>query len=171
MIKRLFLLGVAIVLNSSLFVVSSAAQVKIGYFSYDAVLRSMPEYVMAQEHISQLRAQYDSEILRSENEFNAKYEDFLDNLGSLATSIRRKRQAELQQQMEANIRFREEAKRLLAQAEDDIMEPVKKQLNTIVANVAKENGYIIVLNTDDNACPYIDAEWGDDITNLIKRQR
>ena len=37
----------------------SAQQLKIGYFSYDAVLKATPDYVSAQASIENLRKQYD----------------------------------------------------------------------------------------------------------------
>ncbi len=166
--KTILCLGVLLVLQCSVLCQSASAQVKIGYFSYNEVFMSMPEYITAQEELSKLRVQYDGETQRAEEEFNAKYEDFLDNLSTLAASIRRKRQTELQQLMESNIRFRDEARRLMAQAEEDVLAPVKKLLSEKIAKAAKENGYIVVLNIDNDACPYIDPAWGDDITSLIK---
>lgn len=148
-------------------VTAMAQGVKIGFLSYDAVMRSMPEYISTQESLNVLRAQYAEETKHSEEEFNAKYEDFLDNLSNLATSIRRKRQVEMMQLMESNIRFREEAQRLIAQAEEEAMAPVLAHLNEVISQTARKNGYIVVFNTDGNACPYIDPQWGDDITNLV----
>lgn len=145
----------------------SAAQVRIGYFSNDAVLRSMPEYIQAQKELDQLRLQYDTETQRAEQEFNTKYEEFLDNLSTLAQSIRRKRQAELQQLMESNVKFREEANRLLRQAEDDAIAPLQQRIDDALKAVATTHQFIIILNTDSNACPYIDSSISEDVSTLI----
>lgn len=145
----------------------SAAQVRIGYFSNDAVLRSMPEYIQAQKELDQLRLQYDTETQRAEQEFNTKYEEFLDNLSTLAQSIRRKRQAELQQLMESNVKFREEANRLLRQAEDDAIAPLQQRIDAALKAVATTHQFIIILNTDSNACPYIDSSISEDVSTLI----
>lgn len=145
----------------------SAAQVRIGYFSNDAVLRSMPEYIQAQKELDQLRLQYDTETQRAEQEFNTKYEEFLDNLSTLAQSIRRKRQAELQQLMESNVKFREEANRLLRQAEDDAIAPLQQRIDAALKAVATTHQFIIILNTDSNACPYIDSSISEDVSALI----
>lgn len=166
--RRLIVVGVLIALQSTLFALYSDAQIKIGYLSYESVVVTMPEYRVAQEDLARLRAQYEEETKRAEEEFNVKYEDFLDSFSNLATSIRRKRQTELQQLMESNVRFRDEAKRLLQQAEDDAMAPVQKRLNDVLAVVAKSNGYTIILNTDSNACPYIDPMLGEDVTDIVK---
>ena len=48
----------------------SAQQMRIGYFSYNAVLKATPEYVSAKANIENLRKQYDSEIQFAEKDFN-----------------------------------------------------------------------------------------------------
>ena len=145
----------------------SAAQVKIAYFSNEAVLQSMSEYKLAMTELDRLRAQYDKETQRADEEFNAKYEEFLDNYGTLATSIRRKRQTELQQTMEANVRFREEARRLLRQAEDDAIAPLQQKIDAVLSSYAAQNGFDVVLNTDSNACPYLNPAISVDITSSL----
>lgn len=117
--------------------------------------------------LDRLRAQYDQETQRADEEFNAKYEEFLDNYGTLATSIRRKRQTELQQTMEANVRFREESRRLLRQAEEDAIAPLQQKIDAVLSSYAAQNGFDVVLNTDSNACPYLNPAISVDITSSL----
>ena len=105
---------------------------------------------------------------RAENEFNNKYEEFLEGQRSFAPSILQKRQAELQELMEKNITFRQETERLLKQAEQEAYEPVRKRLNAIVQEIGSQRGYAFILNTDNNACPYVDSSMAENITTLIK---
>ena len=48
----------------------SAQQLKIGYFSYDAVLKATHDYVSAKASIENLRNQYDAEIQLAQKDFN-----------------------------------------------------------------------------------------------------
>lgn len=146
---------------------SASAQVSIGYYSNTKVLASMAEYRQAMADVEQLKAQYEREIERAEKEFNTKYEEFLDNVTTLAPSIRRKRQVELQQTMENNVKFREEARRLLKQAEADAIQPVQQRINDALRTVASEHSIDLIINTDSNACPFISPTIGTDITNVI----
>ena len=57
---------------------TNAQAVKFGFFSYDSAFKSMPEYVIANKNISDLKNRYDAEAKRVEDEFNKKYEDFLE---------------------------------------------------------------------------------------------
>ena len=90
--------------------------IRFGYLSCDSVLHSMPEYNAAMKNLKELKAKYDSEMKRVEDEFNNKYELFLEGQSDFAPSIRQKRQAELQELMEKNMAFKEEARRLLEKA-------------------------------------------------------
>lgn len=161
--KKLFLLIVLGVLS-----LTANAQTRFGYFSFDNVLKSMPDYVMAQRSIDDLRQKYDAEMKRAEDEFNSKYEEFLDVQKDLVPAILRKRQAELQEMMQKNINFKNESQRLLKQAEADAFAPVKSKLYNALTKVGQAQGYAFILNTDGDACPYVNPEMGEDATELIK---
>lgn len=161
--KKLFLLIALGVLS-----LTANAQTRFGYFSFDNVLKSMPDYVMAQRSIDDLRQKYDAEMKRAEDEFNSKYEEFLDVQKDLVPAILRKRQAELQEMMQKNINFKNESQRLLKQAEADAFAPVKNKLYNALTKVGQAQGYAFILNTDGDACPYVNPEMGEDATELIK---
>jgi len=144
------------------------AQLRFGYFSRDSVFRAMPEYATAQKNMADLRAKYDAEMKRAEDEFNAKYEEFLGQQRELVPSIMRKRQTELQEMMDKNVAFKKEATRLLDEARNDAYAPLKRKLDGAVAEIGRARGYAFILNTDGDACPYIDPAYGEDITEKLK---
>ncbi len=143
---------------------------RFGYFSFEQVFHTMPGYAIAKHNMDELRAKYDAETKRVENEFNAKYEDFLDGQRSYAKSILEKRQAELRELMEKNIAFKAEATRLLQQAENDAYAPLKNRINAEAQKIGKEKGFAFILNTDNNAAPYLNAEMGENITTLLEEK-
>jgi len=146
----------------------SQAQVKFGYFSYNQALTAMPKYAIAQKNIADLKAQYDAEMKRAEEEFNRKYEEFLEGQREFAPSIRQKRQSELQELMEKNIAFKKDARRLLAAFEKDALTPLHDTLKQVLAKIGQEQGYAFILNTDSDACPYIDPAAGEDISIIVR---
>lgn len=147
---------------------ASAQQFLFGYFSYDSVFQAMPEYALAQRQIEDLRLKYDAELKRAEQEFNKKYEDFLEGQNDFAPSIREKRQAELRDLMEKNVTFKQEAERLLKQAEDEAYAPLHEKLTAVLKIVGKDRGYAFILNTDNNSLPFVDNSRGEDINTLLK---
>ena len=125
--------ALAVFILQSFLASSASAQIRFGHLSYSAAFRAMPEYVIMQKNMQDLKTQYDNETKRAEQEFNTKYEAFLDAQRDLAPAIRSKRQAELQELMEKNIAFRA----------------------------------AFIINTDGDACPYIDPALGEDILSDV----
>ena len=143
---------------------------RFGYFSFEQVFHTMPGYAIAKHNMDELRGKYDEETKRVETEFNSKYEEFLDGQRSYAKSILEKRQAELRELMEKNIAFKAEAARLLKKAEEEAYAPLKAKMNEALQQIGKENGFAFILNTDNNATPYLSAEMGVDITEALKEK-
>lgn len=143
--------------------------IRFGYLSYEQALQSMPDYKIAREKTDKLWGQYEAELKRVEDEFNRKYEDFLDGQREFPKTILRKRQTELQELMTKNIAFKEDSRRQLAEAEAEAIAPLKEKLNEVIAKIANERGYAFVINTDAEACPYINPQMGDDINELVTK--
>lgn len=149
-------------------VTAVAQQAKIGYFSYKAILEDMPDYVTAMLGVETLRKQYDEELKAASDEFNEKYELFLDQQSMLDEPIKQKRQADLQSLLDRNTQFRNESMRLLKQAEQDALAPVKQKLNKAIQSVGYSGAFLLIVNTDSEACPYIDSNSAEDVTAKIK---
>ncbi len=142
---------------------------KYGYLSYDSVLTTMPDYAVALQNINDLKSKYDAEAKRVEDDFNKKYEEFLDGQHDFPETILRKRQNELQELMDKNIRFKEESRRLLSSAEKDILAPLHAKLAAVLAQIGMERGYAFILNTDQNACPFVHPAMGENITGVVEK--
>ena len=149
---------------------SAMAQQYFGYFSYNDALRSMPEYAEVQQNLSSLRNRYDQEMERSEKELNKQFSDFVADQKSFTENILIKRQKELTQLMQQSIEFKDECKRLLRQAEEEMMEPVRARLSDVITEIGKEKGYDCIINTDSNTLPYVNTEKGEDLTALIRNR-
>ncbi len=146
---------------------SQAAALHYGYLSVDSVLHSLPDYTIAKHKLSDLKAKYDAEMKRVEDEFNTKYQFFLQDQQELAPSILQKRQAELQELMDKNVAFKAKARQLLQEAEEEAMSPIRDKVNTAIRLVGEKRGLAFVLNTDNNAAPFLNPTFGEDITAAV----
>ena len=135
-----------------------------GYLSYDSVLHAMPRYIDLPHRMKELREAYEAEMKRVEDEFNQKYEAFLEGRKDYPRTILLKRQNELQDLLKQNVAFRNRALDELRQAETAALAPLRQQLLNAVATVAKQNALAFVLNTDQDACLFIDPSCGIDLT-------
>ena len=134
---------------------------KFGYLSYDSVMVAVPDYTELKTNMAQLREQYEAEQKRVENDFNKKYEEFLDGQASFPKTILQKRQSELQEMLDRNIEFKKQSQKMLSEAEANMMEVIKTTINMAVNIIAQERGYAFVLNTDKEAVTFINPALGE----------
>lgn len=147
---------------------TTAPVLKFGFLSYDAVLRSMPDYAVVETSMAQLQSQYAAEQKRVEDEFNKKYEEFLDGQRDFPQTILQKRQSELQELLNKNIAFKKESQCLLAEAEKEALMPLQNRLANALAKVGNERGLAFILNTDQNVTPWMNPSLGEDVTEAVK---
>ena len=141
---------------------------RFGYLSYEAAIQSMPEYAGVQQQMKTLQEQYQAETLRVEDEFNRKYEDFLDGQRDFPRTILQKRQTELQELMEKNIQFKEQGRQELAEAERQTMAPLRIRLIELLSTIGREKGYAFIYDTDTKALPFVNITFGEDINQLVQ---
>ena len=143
------------------------AGLKFGHISYEQAVKLMPEYAEVQSQLQQLRAKYDEETMRVAQEFNDKYEEFLEGQANFPRAIYQKRQLELEDLMNRNITFKQESLRLLKQAEQEAMKPLHERMAQLLRIIAEDRGYAFIINTDGNACPYINPAQGTDLLPIV----
>ena len=141
---------------------------RYGYLSYQEALKSMPQYAMVQKQMENLRSQYQAETLRVEEEFNRKYEEFLEGQREFPKTILQKRQTELQQLMEKNIEFKANSLKELDAAEKEAMAPLRLRLNDVLREIGIKKGYAFIYDTDTKALPFLNPEMGDNINLIVK---
>jgi outer membrane protein len=168
MTKRILLSIFAMIVLTTAAAQDVVSGFRFGYLSYEAALKAMPDYELVQQKMDQMRQQFQAETLRVEDEFNLKYEEFLDGQRDFPKTILQKRQSELQELMERNIRFKEESKKELEQTEKLLLAPLKIRLIEQLGTIARERGYAFIVDTDQKALPYINPSMGEDITLTVQ---
>ena len=146
---------------------ASAAPAQYGYVSFNALFERMTEYAEAKVAFAQLKEKYEAEAKRAEEEFQRKFAEFLQGQKDFPASIMQKRQVELQELMEKSVSFRQESQRLLRKAEKEMQAPILQKLTASIQAVAAERNLMFVLNTDDNAVPFVNPQMGVDISELV----
>ena len=141
---------------------------KFGFLSYEAALQSMPDYTLAQKNLADLKAQYQTEAKRVEDEFNRKYEEFLEGQREFPKTILQKRQSELQELMQKNIEFKQQGLDELAKAEQEAMAPLRIKLIEALGTIGRERGYAFIVDTDQKALPFINPAMGEDINQTVQ---
>ena len=166
--KRFLVLLVAFVSLNAFAQGDATSSFKFGYLSYQTAIQSMPDYTLVQQKLADLKAQYQAEAKRVEDEFNRKYEEFLEGQRDFPKSILQKRQTELQELMAKNVAFKNNSLGQLAKDEAEALAPLYDKLNAALAAIGQEKGYAFVLDTDVKALPFINPAMGEDINEVVK---
>ena len=109
-----------------------------------------------------------AETKRVEDEFNRKYEEFLDGQRDFPKTILQKRQTELQELMKKNIDFKNTSREQLAKDEADIFAPLYAKLNETLAKMCAEKGYAFIIDTDAKAVPVVNPLMCEDINQAVQ---
>jgi outer membrane protein len=147
---------------------TSSSSIKFGYLSYQAAIKSMPDYTLAQQALIDLKAKYQAEAKRVEDEFNRKYEEFLEGQREFPKSILQKRQTELQELMKKNIDFKNKSLDELKKDEAQTYAPLYAKLNATLAKICAEKGYAFIIDTDTKAVPVVNPLMCEDINQAVQ---
>ena len=166
--KKVILMAVMVLMGLSGYAQTETTGLKFGYLSIDSVLLSMPEYAQLQQDMATMRQQYEAEMKRVEDDFNKKYEEFLDGQKSFPQTILQKRQSELQEMLDKNIAFKKEGLQMLNDTEKTQKDVILMMIDMAVKTIGMQRGYAFILNTDANATPWLNPAMGEDITKAVK---
>lgn len=139
----------------------------MGRISSKTILQNMPQYKAMQNSMKALKAQYEAEARKSEEDFQRKFEEFMQGQNEFPKTILEKRQNELQSMLEANADFRVKVQSLLAEAEKSLMADVMSEMNDAVTIAAEERGISIVFDMDGGSVPYMVRGLAVDLTSAV----
>ena len=157
---RLYSYAIISLLAIFVFTTSVSAQHVFGYFNYDEVVKQLPNYDATMKQLDELKAKFKEETVRVEKDFNEKYEEFLEGQKEFPAIILQKRQTELQEMMEKNVAFKQEARRLYAKAKQEAMDSLRQVINKAVAEIGELHKYDFIMNADETSCPWVNPEKG-----------
>ena len=66
--------------------------------------------------------------------------------------------------------FKQKSLQELEQTRKDKLAPLHAKLSMAISAVAREHKLAVVVNTDSNACPFIDPELAIDLNDEVKLQ-
>ena len=152
---------------SNLFLMLNAQEGRFGYIDFNAMLRRMPDYIVAEANLRYLQSEYQEELERSKREFERQYIEFMMEQDHLSASIVAKRQKELQLLMDNNAQFKDNVQLELESKRDELLTPLKKRLLTAVSEVCTEQNLDYVVDTGKGTYLYINQEKGVDISDAV----
>ena len=126
----------------------NAQTTKIGYTNVDYILNNLPDAKDIESKLKTEKAQYDKLLQDKIAAFQTKYEDYQKNGATMSPVIKADREKELQSGQTTIQEFQQNSETALQQKQQQLLAPVLEKIDKTVKDVAKENGYTYVFNTD-----------------------
>lgn len=143
---------------------------KFAHMNSQDVIVAMPEFIKAQADLQALSKKYQDELTRTQEEFNKKYQEYQQAVAkdSLPANIAERRQKELQDMMQRQEQFQQDAQAGMEKAQTDLMTPVYQKLDSAIKAVGKAEGAIYVFDLSRTAIPFVNESLSIDLTAKVK---
>ena len=163
---------IALVLMLALSMGVFAQNLKFGHINAQEIVSAMPEFAKAQSDIEALDKQLTSELQRTQEEFNKKYQEFQQAIAkdSLPANIAERRQKELQDMMQRQEQFQQEAQQQMQKAQADAMAPIYKKLDDAIKAVGAAEGVIYIFDLARTPVAYVNESQSINLTPKVKTQ-
>jgi len=122
------------------------AQQKIGHVDIQYILTTLPEYKEVESQLKTLETQLLKQSQAKEQEFQEKYQDYLQTSQNMAEVVRQDKEKELTQLQQSFQEFQQNAQTSLQQKSTELLNPLYKKIGDAIEQVALENGYAHILN-------------------------
>ena len=163
---------IALVLMLALPMGVFAQNLKFGHINAQEIVSAMPEFAKAQSDIEALDKQLTSELQRTQEEFNKKYQEFQQAIAkdSLPANIAERRQKELQDMMQRPEQFQQEAQQKMKKAQAAAMAPIYKKLDDAIKAVGAAEGVIYIFDLARTPVAYVNESQSINLTPKVKTQ-
>ena len=147
------------------------AQGRIGWTNLEVVLAAMPEVRAAEEQLAAYQRSLGQAIMQQQTFLQERVDEYttMNATGQLTKADREKRAAEIQQLEVRLNRERLEAEERLMYRRSEVYAPILDRVTTAIGAVAKERGYLVVLNqtTSSGVSTILHAPDEDDVTEAL----
>ena len=140
-----------------------AQSLKIGYTNTDYILSKLPEAKQIESELKTHRDQLGAQLKSKQQEFERKYQSFIDGQATMTDVVKNDVQNELQSLQESIHKFATEAEKSLQNKQVQLLTPVYEKIDGGIKEVAKEKGFSHVFA--NGVLLYATQE--NDISNLV----
>ena len=138
-----------LVLCAPFFVAAQATQKtqadKIGYADVQYIMSKLPDMKAIESDLKSTQTQLRNQIQAKSDAVQKQYADFNANAKTMADTVRTRRQGELEKAVTDLEEMQQEAQLTLQNKQKLYMAPLYLKVNKAISEVAKENGFTIIL--------------------------
>jgi outer membrane protein len=166
MLKKI-VIGVFALLSVGLMAQDNAA-LKFGHINKQEVLIQMTEFNVAQGQLEALGKQYETELMKMNEELQKKYTD-LQALKDVDEAILKARQEELMALNQRIELVKKTANEQIQKKQETLLAPIVDKLNKAVKEIGDENGFMYIFDIQVPVVAYMSSK-SIDVTDLVKKK-
>ncbi len=144
-----------------------AQDLKLGHVNSQQIIMAMPEREKMEKDLEALQSEYEGEILKMREEFQAKIKEYQDKLSTMPQSIKETRESELMEMEQRLNVFTQSASVDLQQKQQEFVAPLIEKVTKAIGEVAAEQNYTYVFDLSAQGIVYSSPK-SNDITALVK---
>ncbi len=145
-IKSLVFLVIILVSIQSLAQEQVGTSQKIGYADWEYIFSKMPESKQIDTQMKTHSSQLEAQLKAKYTEYEAKLKAYQTSASTMLDAVRKDKETELTQLQENIQKFQQDAQASISKKQSDLMEPVFAKIGKAIEDVAKENGYVFIIN-------------------------
>ncbi|HTF81402.1 MAG TPA: OmpH family outer membrane protein [Cytophagales bacterium] len=169
-LKPLFFIAAVAVSICNLNAQSKA--LKLGYTNVEEILYQMPESKEIEANLKTYRTQLETQLQQKMAEFEEKAKVYESGKAVMSEPVRAMKEKDLQATQEQIQSFQRDAEADLQRKQNELLEPVLGKIRKAIDDVANENGYTWIFNTESGfgQQTLIKMPKEDDITALVLKK-
>ena len=118
---------------------------QIGYANMEYIISQLPDMKAIETDLKSTQTQLRTQIETKSKELEKQYADFNTQMDTMVDTVRQSRQRDLEKAMSDLEQMQQNAQLTLQNKQKLYMAPLYLKVNRVIAEVAKENGYSIIL--------------------------
>ena len=141
---------------------------KVGYANVEYIISQLPDMKEIETEMKSTQTQLRNQIQAKSQAVQKQYTDFNAGMQTMHDTVRVNKQRELEQAMAELEKMQEDAQRTLQNKQKLFMAPVVLKVNKVIQEVAKENGFDMILTDKVSGFDVLLARSEKlDISNLV----
>ena len=146
------------------------APLKIGYTSVEYVLSQMPESKQIESQLKTYSSQLENQLKSKYSDYQTKAEAYQKGAAAMTEVVRADKEKELTGLQTSIQEFQRSADQSLQQKQQSLLKPALDKLQKTIDQVADENGYTYVLNSDGASPVLLHGPKDGDISDLVLKK-
>lgn len=146
---------------------------KIGYTNVEYLIQLMPDLKIVEKDYATYRIQLENKLKEQLTAYEAKVKDYQAKMATMNEATKKQKEEELLKEQETLLKSENQMEQDLLKKNQELMQPLYDKLDKVIKEVAKENDYTYIFNTDAGSGTTPILLYGPEefnITDLVKKK-